>query len=127
MKQFYITIIWLFSFPSSKLPNGVDYATFCDEIESIFTTKGLEKNPTGELELFVPPPPTRPFEFAQEENEILDTALHRIADKVRQVKTKLMSVLLYGGQYACVNVFVNVLGECTCVLYELLASYSLLI
>jgi len=59
----------------------VDYVAFCDEIESIFTTKGLEKNPTGELELFVPPPPTRPPEFTQEEQEILDTALHRIADK----------------------------------------------
>ena len=56
---------------------------FADEIESIFTTKGLEKNPTAELELFVPPPQTRPVEFSEEEEVKVDTALHRVADRVR--------------------------------------------
>ena len=33
----------------------MDYMQFSDEVESIFTQKNLEKNPTAEVQQFVPP------------------------------------------------------------------------
>ena len=70
------------SFPSDKVPDGVDYMTFSDEIESVFTTKGLEKNPTAELELFIPLAQGKPISLIAEDEQIADKAMHKLAEKV---------------------------------------------
>ena len=39
-----------YRYRSRKDPNYVDYSTFSDEIESVFTMKDLEKMPTVEVQ-----------------------------------------------------------------------------
>ncbi|CAF3937527.1 unnamed protein product, partial [Rotaria sp. Silwood1] len=34
-------------------PNSIEYKKFCDEIESIFTTDSLEKNPLVDSEQYI--------------------------------------------------------------------------
>ncbi len=43
----------IFSYRSRADVNSIEYKKFCDEIESIFTTDFLEKNPLVESEQYV--------------------------------------------------------------------------
>ena len=63
----------------------VDYVAFSDEIESVFTIKGLEKNPTIELKEFVPGEvdPTLNILSAKDQ-KVYQKILDRMVEKVRQ-------------------------------------------
>ena len=67
---------------SAHDPNYVEYLAFSDEIESVFTTKGLEKLPTTEVEVFVPPVEVGLRPFSPNEAELLDRTMHRLAEIV---------------------------------------------
>ena len=56
---------------------------FSDEIESIFTTKHLEKTPTAVVSQFVPPVEVDLNSLSPEEEQILLKTLHRLAERVR--------------------------------------------
>ena len=65
-----------------KDPNFVDYSAFSDEIESIFTTKGLEKMPTVNVEVFTPPDEVGIRPLSPGETKIMETAMHKLAERV---------------------------------------------
>lgn len=56
--------------------------TFSDEVESIFTTKHLEKDPTAEVVQFVPNSEVDCNCLSPEEEQILQKTLHRLAERV---------------------------------------------
>ena len=60
----------------------MEYLAFSDEIESVFTTKGLEKCPTAEVQVFVPPVEVGLQPFNTEESELFEEAMHRLAEAV---------------------------------------------
>ena len=61
----------------------MDYVSFCDEIESVFTTKGLEKTPTVEVKLYAPAEETGTYQsLTPVEEQMAERALHKIAEKV---------------------------------------------
>lgn len=68
---------------SSKDPSYVDYMTFSDEVESIFTTKHLEKTPTAKVVQFKPNSEVDCNSLSPEEEQILQKTLHRLAERVR--------------------------------------------
>ena len=72
----------LYSYPSANDQNAVDYMSFSDEMESIFTTKGLEKTPVAEPEQFIPPAQGTPFLLSAPEEQIIDRVLHMLTEKV---------------------------------------------
>ena len=55
---------------------------FSDEIEAIFTVKELEKMPTVEVKLYVPPEEVDLHQFSVEEEQILQKCMHRLAERV---------------------------------------------
>lgn len=63
-------------------PNYINYMMFSDEIESVFTTKGLEKTPMAEVDVFIPPGEVGRCPLTPEEREIFNTAMQKLAEKV---------------------------------------------
>lgn len=61
----------------------MEYTQFCDEVESIFTFKELEKAPLQEVIPFKPPEEwtLNSFKSAEEEQKF-HAAMHKIAEKV---------------------------------------------
>ena len=60
----------------------MDYTAFSDEVESIFTTKHLEKTPTADVVQFVPNSQVDCNFLSPEEEQILQKTLHRLAERV---------------------------------------------
>jgi len=61
----------------------VDYYRFCDDVESCFTQKGLEMNPTLVPTPFKPDPNLNIIKDLPEGEEMVEAVLHRLADRVR--------------------------------------------
>lgn len=61
----------------------IEYLRFSDDIESIFTTKNLEKAPLLEVEQFVPDVESQHNQLRQDEEQTIVTCLTRLAEKVR--------------------------------------------
>jgi len=61
----------------------VDYYRFCDDVESCFTQKGLEMNPTLIPTQFKPDANLNNIKDLPEGEEMLEAVLHRLADRVR--------------------------------------------
>lgn len=72
-----------------KEPHSVDWLTFCNEVDSIFATRNLEKDPLKDPELFYPPPDYTNNELTADENAVVENAIRKIADKVRQRRMQL--------------------------------------
>lgn len=70
-------------YESPTHPEHVDYIRFCDDVESVFTVKGLEKNPLYEVKQFQPPPEIENNRLASNAEIHLETVMHRLADRVR--------------------------------------------
>ena len=68
---------------SSKEPLYVDYLTFSDEVESIFTTKHLEKTPTAKVVQFVPKSDIDCNLLSPNEEQVVQNTLQRLAERVR--------------------------------------------
>ncbi len=78
--------------------NSVDYIRFSDDIESVFTIKGLEKNPTQNPEPFknyVYESGLRPeaYLLPRSEEQILNKALIRLIEKIRHLRLDVLGSL----------------------------------
>ena len=103
----------------------MDYISFCDEVESIFTTKQLEKMPTAHVTQYVIPNELEGNVLSQEE----DTRVNRAVGKMVEVVSSLPSLphppptpnchtpsnCLMCVQKVCVCVCVCVVCVCVCV------------
>lgn len=69
------------------MPNDaglVDYVTFCDELDAIFTNKALEKNPTARPDTFNAPSILDPKDVLNaNEERILINTLERLGTDVK--------------------------------------------
>jgi len=70
-------------YQSAQDDRCVDYLRYNDDIESIFAIKHLEKTPTREVHLFHPPDEINMNVLVTDKDEILQTCLQRLADRVR--------------------------------------------
>lgn len=80
-------------FESPINPGYVDYRRFCDEIESVFTTANLEKNPLKDVEQYRPKQEWETNVLTEEEETEFMKAMTRIAEKVRQVRLQLFPLM----------------------------------
>jgi hypothetical protein len=65
--------------------NMVNYVNFSDEVESVFTQKGLEKNPTAEINQFIPADfDPQVNELSAKDQLIYEKIITRMVEKVRQ-------------------------------------------
>ena len=71
-------------FQSGRDPDFVDYLRFCQEVESIFTTDHLEKNPLQNVALFKPDEEFAVMQLNEQEERKLQECMMRIADKVEK-------------------------------------------
>jgi hypothetical protein len=73
----------------------VNYVAFSDEIESVFTLKGLEKVPTMEPQQFLYEKGADPAlnVLTKDEEHILEGVLNRFREKVRQKRINVLSYL----------------------------------
>ncbi len=63
-------------------PDYVEYVEFSDTVESIFTTKNLEKLPLHEVEQYKPPEEWEQNNLSPEAMALVRTCLERLAEKV---------------------------------------------
>ena len=70
-------------------PGFVDYSMFCEEIETIFTLKHLEKQPLVTPNQFKPPVEWEQNTLAKEKEAIFDTAMMVLAEHVRKTSLQL--------------------------------------
>lgn len=62
---------------------GVNYVEFSDELESVFTAKGLVKNPTHEVKEFITDDPTLNILSAKDQ-KVYQKIIDRMVDFVRK-------------------------------------------
>jgi len=70
-------------------PDYVNYVPFSDEIESIFTTKHLEKAPLLEVEQYKPSVVCELNELSEEMENLLQICMRRLAEQVRKNRIQL--------------------------------------
>ena len=70
------------SYQAIGFPDFVEYTKLVDDIESIFTTKDLEKAPLLEPEVFQPPEPETVKMLDPENEAILQRSMRRLAEQV---------------------------------------------
>ena len=71
-----------YSFQSPGAPDFVDWMRFSDEIESIFTTKNLEKAPLLDVEQFKPPAEWENNHLDEGMEETVKKCMERLSEKV---------------------------------------------
>ena len=76
-----LTLIEYYTSPGH--PDYVDYYQFCDDVESVFTQKGLEKNPTAVPIQFKPNSLLCNNKISQEAEDLLENVIQRLAGRVR--------------------------------------------
>ncbi|XP_076448305.1 uncharacterized protein LOC143285015 [Babylonia areolata] len=76
-------------YQSTGDPEYIDYKRFCDEVESIFTTKHLEKMPLEEVDTFKPPVEWELNSMSAENNEKFIRCMSKIKEKVRKHRMQL--------------------------------------
>jgi len=67
----------------------VDYLKFCDEVESIFTTKELEKQPLQEVVQFKPPEEWEMNKLSNDQEAQFVACMDRLSEKVRKHQMQL--------------------------------------
>ncbi|THD24804.1 hypothetical protein D915_004430 [Fasciola hepatica] len=71
-------------------PDTVDWKAFCAEVEHVFQTPDLEKDPLKEPETYVPDSMVKQNFLSLEMAKVADRALVKVADKVRQRRLQLL-------------------------------------
>jgi len=72
------------TFQNPSDPTKVNYISFNDQLEIIFTEKGLEKDPTKRLQEFKAPSILDPKDVLNNDEErVLDNCLSRVGTDVR--------------------------------------------
>ena len=77
----FLFLFVIFRYQSAQ-PDFVDYLKFCDEVESIFTTKELEKTPLEEVIQFRAPEEWEMNKLPEAQEERFMTCMNRLAEKV---------------------------------------------
>lgn len=72
---------------------SIDYKKFCEEVESIFTIRHLEKNPLRHIYQFQPEEECRLNALSEEEQVLLQQAMQRIAERVREHRIQLFPLM----------------------------------
>ena len=76
-------------------PDYVDYLKFCDEVESIFTTKELEKRPLEDVVQFKPPEEWERNKLPVDQQNRFRACMERLSDKVTSLTSiENISVLI---------------------------------
>ncbi|CAG2250812.1 unnamed protein product [Mytilus edulis] len=76
-------------YQSQGYPDFVDYVKFCDDVESIFTFKELEKAPLQEVVQFKPPEEWELNKLEPEAESMFSMCMDRISEKVRKHRMQL--------------------------------------
>ncbi|XP_063445753.1 uncharacterized protein LOC134725669 [Mytilus trossulus] len=76
-------------YQSQGYPDFVDYVKFCDDVESIFTFKELEKAPLQEVVQFKPPEEWELNKLEPEAESMFSMCVDRISEKVRKHRMQL--------------------------------------
>ncbi|XP_013383058.1 uncharacterized protein LOC106153608 [Lingula anatina] len=76
-------------YKSFQQPEYVEYLKFSDEMESVFTTKELEKAPMLDVEQFKPPVEWEQNQLLPEAEEMAKRCMDRLAEKVRKHRMQL--------------------------------------
>ncbi|XP_014675972.1 PREDICTED: uncharacterized protein LOC106815950, partial [Priapulus caudatus] len=84
----------------SANPDYVDYLRFSDDVESIFVTKGLEKNPQLKPQRFRPPVAADGNKLSGDKEALLTMCMKRLAEKVRKRRMQLFPLF---EDYDCVH------------------------
>ncbi|KAF7231828.1 hypothetical protein EG68_12440, partial [Paragonimus skrjabini miyazakii] len=71
-------------------PESIDWRNFCAEIEHVFQTPNLEKDPLIEPDVYVPDSTVAQNHLSVEVAKTVDNAIVKIADKVRQRRLQLL-------------------------------------
>ncbi|KER31253.1 LOW QUALITY PROTEIN: hypothetical protein T265_13008 [Opisthorchis viverrini] len=71
-------------------PETIDWRAFCAEIEQVFQTPDLERNPLKEPEVYVPDAPVAQNHLSLDVAKLADGAIVKVADKVRQRRLQLL-------------------------------------
>lgn len=91
----------------------MEYMRFSDEVESIFTQKNLEKTPTADVVQFVPPVDSNMYVLSPEEEQTLQKAMHRLAERVRCINVttdKLEGMVILGYSAVMIGLVCMILG-----------------
>ena len=86
-------------------PDFVAYTRFSDEIESVFTTKHLEKAPLQDVPQFQAAANSEENYLNEGAHAMLDRVLQRIADRVRSLNCNKMHYLLEMNLFHLFNLF----------------------
>jgi hypothetical protein len=82
------------AFQTKQDPRFVDYVAFSDELESVFTIKGLEKNPTLTPHSFVPNEVDPSLNIlSPKEQVVYEKVIDRMVDIVRQRRVDPLTYL----------------------------------
>ena len=71
------------SYRSPGKPDFVEYQQFSDDVESIFTTKNLEKAPLLDVEQFQPPEEWQQNQLEPDMEDMVTKCMERLAEQVR--------------------------------------------
>ena len=69
----------------------MDYVRFSNEIEAIFTTSGLEKNPTAHVSQYVPARAVLTNSLQEQDQLVFQTAMQKLAEKVQLISSLFVS------------------------------------
>ena len=73
----------IFSYRSRVDSTLIEYKKFCDEIESIFTTDFLEKNPLVDSEPYVPIRDAENIQLDPDKQDRVDQLMNKLAQRVK--------------------------------------------
>lgn len=76
-------------YQSKQDPEYVEYLKFCDEVESIFTTKELEKRPLEDVIQFKPPEEWERNKLPADQQSRFKSCMERLSEKVRKHRMQL--------------------------------------
>lgn len=77
-----LKVVLFFSYRSRLDANQIEYRKFCDEIESIFTTDFLEKNPLVESEQYVAMKDTTNIRLEPDKEDRVKVLMPKLAQRV---------------------------------------------
>ena len=67
----------------------VNYLKLCQELESVFTNAGLEKDPLSTVEQFKPPVEWEKNDLSDQEEAIFNMAMQRLTEHIRKTRIQL--------------------------------------
>jgi hypothetical protein len=80
--MYFSLFYFIFSYRSRVDVNAIEYKKFCDEIESIFTTNFLEKNPLVESEQYVAIKDATNNQLDPEKEDRVKNLMNKMAQRV---------------------------------------------